>query len=111
MNRRYYLNNVIWGVIGFCVFGYIWIFRSDVSGWPLMGLILAALLSAILFPLAKKAVEDVALAYTEKKFWSTGFFVESPGKNGLYALFYLSCFVLSVPLAIVFICFFCKKKH
>lgn len=111
MNKKYYLNNLVWGVIGFCVFGYIWVFRSDLSGWPLMGLVLAALLSALLFPLAKKAVEDVALTYTDKKFWTTGFFVETPGKNGLYALFYFSCFVLSIPLAIMFICVRFKIKH
>ena len=111
MTKKYYLNNLVWGVIGFVLFGYIWIFGSDSPVWRQGGIIFAALLSALFFPLAKKYVEDVTLTFTSKKFWMAGFFVETPGKNGLYALLYFFCFVFSIPLGLIFICVYCKKKH
>lgn len=111
MSKKYYIENLVWGVIGFCVFGYVWFFGSDLSEGGRVGLIFASTLSALLFPFSKKYIEDLALSLTDEKFWKTGFFIETPGKNGLYALFYFFCFVFSIPLGVIFICVHCKKKH
>ncbi|WP_431224244.1 colicin E1 family microcin immunity protein [Serratia sp. L9] len=62
-----------------------------------VGMYLIFGLSAVLFPFAKCLIETLALKYTTREFWSRGLFVETAAKNGLYALYHMACFVVSIP--------------
>ncbi|MBW7982893.1 colicin E1 family microcin immunity protein [Enterobacillus tribolii] len=64
----------------------------------------------LLFPFACFGVEKIALNFTSKKFWTTGFFIDTPGKNGLWTLFYLFCFTFAIPLGGIYFLFQGVKK-
>jgi len=100
MTQKYYLSNIHWGVIifGICVL----LMREDLNE-PLVKLILwLSFFSGVLFPFAKKATEKVALRYSSSEDWTSGSFIETPMKNGLYAMFYLLIFIVTIPLSIIY---------
>jgi len=106
MNKKYYLKNLPWGIF----FLTIYIFSSWGRlhhGYPELVLFI---LSAILFPFSKWIIGSLALKFTSKSFWYKGIFRETAGKNGLYALYYLFCFILSIPLGIISLIYLLLKK-
>lgn len=60
--------------------------------------VIALTLSLLLFPFSRFCIEKIALLFSTKKFWTTGFFQETVGKNGLWAIFYMFCFAAAIPL-------------
>ncbi|HBN9951459.1 TPA: hypothetical protein L3962_000934 [Pseudomonas aeruginosa] len=100
MSFKYYWAKFFWGAFFFVLVAWKGsVFPSLASVNPLV----VAGFSTILFPFSVKLVEDFALKYTEREFWVTGFFSETPAKTGLYAVFYLSCYLFSIPLGMVFL--------
>ncbi|WP_420893556.1 hypothetical protein [Pseudomonas orientalis] len=55
-------------------------------------------------------IEKTALRFTTREFWTTGLFTESPGKNGLYAIFYVCCTILAVPIFGIYLIYIAFKK-
>ncbi|XKU41592.1 colicin E1 family microcin immunity protein [Pseudomonas [fluorescens] ATCC 17400] len=111
MEKSYYYNKLFWGVVCFSISTYLWCFKSGVNGYLLYGYMLLFCVCALLFPFSIKLVENIALTYTSKEFWTTGFFMESPAKNGAYAFFYMLCYVFSIPLSVVYFAHFMLKKR
>lgn len=113
MKIDYYLKNLMWGILffGLSVYNYDW--GSSVTIAP--KLILHPIVSGIntlLFPFSKRLIENIALHYTTKEFWSRGLFMETSGKNGVYAVFYLFCFFFAIPLGLIYLIFsHFKKQH
>jgi hypothetical protein len=101
MTKAFYLKNLVYGALwgGLAAFVYYSGFNQGHS----VGMYLIFGLSAVLFPFAKCLVETLALKYTTREFWSRGLFVETPAKNGLYALYHMACFVVSIPLGLLYL--------
>ncbi|QIC88834.1 hypothetical protein F0336_21310 [Serratia liquefaciens] len=96
MTKAYYWKSQVWGVAYFFIaLYYIYIFQPSVNV-PLS--LVAAILSLLLYPCAKKAIETVALQFTSEAFWHRGLFADTIGKNGVLILYYAFCFVMALPL-------------
>lgn len=101
MTKAFYLKYVIYGSLWGCLAAYV--YYSGFNHGHSIGMYLIFAISALLFPLAKRLIEMVALKYTTREFWSRGLFVETPAKNGLYALYHMACFVVSIPLGLLYL--------
>ncbi|KGA44086.1 hypothetical protein BI323_06360 [Yersinia ruckeri] len=107
MDKKYYINNVGWGVFFLCVFLWqsnTWLENNLILAWSIL------IISTLLYPFSKKLIEIIALIYTKKEFWHKGIFSEDIGKNGLYAIYYIFCFIFSIPLGVLCIIFLSIKK-
>lgn len=101
MTKAYYWKNQVWGVTYFFIaLYYIHIFQANVNT-PLS--LVAAILSLLLYPCAKKSIETVALQFTSEAFWHRGLFVDTIGKNGVLILYYALCYVLALPLGALYL--------
>jgi hypothetical protein len=47
--------------------------------------------------LAKQCIEQIALRYTRTEDWTTGIWMETPAKNGIYAMYYMLLFTIAIP--------------
>lgn len=94
MTKNYYLKNLFWGLLFFCMFLYSWYPDKE----KMIIATLFSLPSSLLYPYAKKLIENIALRYTTREFWSKGLFIETPAKSGAYAIFYMFCFIFALPL-------------
>ena len=101
MTKAFYLKNLIYGLLWCCLAVYI--YYSGFNQGHSFGVYFMFGLSAVLFPLAKRLIETLALKYITREFWTRFFFVETPAKNGLYALYHMACFIFSIPLGVLFI--------
>ncbi|HHR6116721.1 hypothetical protein GKR59_15915 [Providencia alcalifaciens] len=107
MCKEYYLKNIGWGVFG-CIL-FLWLCRGEpTQSYILISVFLIA--SALFYPFSKKAIELVALTFTGKNFWNTGIFANTALKSGIYAIYYMFCFIFSIPIGLIFIIFSLSKK-
>ncbi|WP_442956345.1 colicin E1 family microcin immunity protein [Pantoea sp. USMM078] len=72
-------------------------------------MLLYFIIGCFLFPLSKFTIERVALKYTTRKFWTTGFFADDIGKSGLVAIYWLVVF-LFFPISFVIFAFNLSSK-
>ncbi|CAI1237125.1 MULTISPECIES: colicin E1 family microcin immunity protein [Serratia] len=101
MTKAYYWKSQVWGVTYFFIaLYYIHIFQPSVNV-PLS--LVAAILSLLLYPCAKKGIETAALQFTSEAFWHRGLFVDTIGKNGVLILYYAFCYVLALPLGALYL--------
>ncbi len=98
MTLKYYFRNFFWGWIPVLIL-LIDIVKGSYDDKFLIVFILS-LFSALLFPVAKFNAELFALSITKKQFWKTAFFKDYPSKSGLWAIFYLFCFIFAIPLSV-----------
>ncbi|HHL2560734.1 TPA: colicin E1 family microcin immunity protein [Yersinia enterocolitica] len=108
MDKKYYIKNIFWGFLFFGAVYYQW--NKDPENTKLTILLATAFFSCFLYPLAKKAIEVVALKFTKKEFWHTGFFIETPAKNGLYVLYYGVCFTVAIPVGLIYLAYLISLK-
>ncbi|CAI1546938.1 Colicin E1 (microcin) immunity protein [Serratia quinivorans] len=101
MTKAFYLKYLVYGSLWGCLAAYI--YYSGFNHGHSIGMYLMFGLSAVLFPLAKCLIETLALKYTTREFWTRGLLVETPAKNGLYAMYHMVCFIFSIPLGIVYL--------
>lgn len=108
MDIKYYLRNVIYGLMIFGVGSYI--IRND-TGEPVVRLLIGlSYVSSVFFPFAKKAIETVALKYSTIEDWTTGTYIETPMKSGLYAMYYMAIFAVTIPVAIIYLIYLVSTK-
>lgn len=69
-----------------------------------------SVISFLLYPVSKMAIERFALVYTKREFWSRGIFMETPAKNPVYVLYYLFCFIMAIPAGLIFLIIFLFMK-
>ncbi|CNJ78119.1 Colicin E1 (microcin) immunity protein [Yersinia mollaretii] len=103
MSTKYYLRNLYWGVTGFCITVYFCYLGENKSAADITLYLTLAGISTILYPFSKRLTEKIALFYTKKEFWYRDYFSEDVGKNGLYAIYYIFCFIFSIPLGISYL--------
>jgi hypothetical protein len=109
MTLRYYLSRFFWGFF-FVTASFFSVYSSkgevDITMWSI-----ALVISCFLYPYSIKMVSVLMLMITTPEFWKKGLFRETAGKSGLYAIFYLFCFTVAMPMAIVYFVFFlCGKS-
>ncbi|OPG68514.1 hypothetical protein B1219_30665 [Pseudomonas ogarae] len=102
MDRKYYVTNLVWGVMMFCVCACAWYSLPGKGESVLSKEVLFYGMSAMLYPLSKKFIEDVALGFTSKEFWNKGLFKESTAKNSMYVMYYAFCYIAAIPLSTMF---------
>ncbi|MBE8614795.1 colicin transporter [Morganella morganii] len=99
MNKKYYIKNMCWGWF----IGILFLYSCMESEHKYKYIILFISVVGIgLYPLAKWCVEWFFLKFTTREFWNSGFFMETPGKAGLLAIYYGSVFLLSIPITVIF---------
>lgn len=106
MTIKYYLINILIGLIGVIVLGYGW-FENPHDHQEQLWMLFATV-SCLAFPFARFALESIALRFTSKDFWHKGFFKDDIGKNGIVAIYWVFCFFFAIPLLFVSICFLRK---
>lgn len=67
-----------------------------------IGMYFMLAISALLFSFAKCLVETLALKYTTRDYWSRDCLLR-PGKGCLYAFYHMACFVVSIPLGLLYL--------
>ncbi|WP_158266165.1 colicin E1 family microcin immunity protein [Pseudomonas sp. R9.37] len=111
MKKAYYLKNLL---ISSAILGLgttIWLSTESAYENANLYYIFVAILSTLLFPLSRMITEKTALRFSTRNFWSTGLFTESPGKNGLYVLYYFFCLIIAIPAGGAYLLHIIKKKR
>ncbi|ECZ5471043.1 colicin transporter [Salmonella enterica subsp. enterica serovar Oslo] len=99
MNKKFYLQNICWGwVMGGYILYMSWDydFKYRLLFWGI------SLSGMVLYPVAKWFIENIALKFTPRHFWNSGFFADTPGKMGLLAVYTGTVFILSLPLSLIY---------
>lgn len=110
MTLKYYLHSLLPGFIMFGITLYtLW-------GEPRTALsqilYLLAALCMLMFPFAKRCIEQVALRYTRTKDWTTGMWGENSAKSGIYAIYYMLIFAIAIPQGAGYmVCLAIRKKQ
>lgn len=103
MTKKYYIQNMCWGwVISLWLLYLSW---GDEFKYKTT-LLVIIFTGFILYPFAKWCIEYFFLQFTTREFWNSGFFIDTPGKMGLLAIYSCSTFLLSIPITIIFIFIF-----
>lgn len=108
MSKKYYIYNFFGGLLCFII--HLMIYWDEIKSGDGVVFLFIALINTALFPFSKRLIENIALKYTKRDFWNRGFFMDTPGKMGGVALYYLFCFIFSIPFAIIFITYYYIKK-
>ncbi|WP_410017171.1 colicin E1 family microcin immunity protein [Pseudomonas sp. 5P_3.1_Bac2] len=108
LSLKYYFQRFFWGALGFVLAAWNGSIFSHVL--PVPPLIIDGF-SALLFPCAIKFVENLALRFTSREFWNKGVLIDTPGKSGGYAIFYVFCYVFSIPLGMAYVLCDVLKPH
>ncbi|CAI2539784.1 colicin E1 family microcin immunity protein [Serratia liquefaciens] len=104
MTWGYYFKSIGWALFFLGMVIYDWSQTPEDSKVNL--LLILSLFSFFLYPFSKMGIEVLALRFTTEDFWHRGLFKDTIGKSGLYALYYFFCFLFSIPIGIVYICYF-----
>ncbi|MBQ4924271.1 colicin E1 family microcin immunity protein [Citrobacter sp. Cc139] len=99
---KYYLKNSVWSVIVIGVFLYAWINNPDNTLSFL--LLLAICINSLLFPFSKYIIQRNALLFSKKEFWQRDFFINPTG-GSLVVIFEFFCFILAIPVCLLFLIF------
>lgn len=111
MTWGYYLKNIGWALFFLALLIYDW--NKDPEEKKMQALLIMSVPSSILYPFCKIGIETLVLRFTTKEFWHRGFFKDTSGKSGLYALYYLFCFVFAIPIGLLYITYLIgfKRPH
>ncbi|WP_371916687.1 colicin E1 family microcin immunity protein [Pseudomonas sp. QC2] len=107
---KYYFRNLIISVGIFILFFTNWFGGETFVERTNPIFLTLGVCSTFLFPFSRMIIEKTALRFTTPEFWTTGLFTESPGKNGLYAIFYVVCTILAVPICGIYLMYMALKK-
>ena len=99
MTQKYYLQNLLLGALLAAIFFYGWYEHND----RFAAVAIFSAVNAVFFPLSRLLLESVALKYTRRDMWLRGFFVETPAKSGLYAIYFLFLFIFALPFALIYV--------
>ncbi|MGQ5716846.1 colicin E1 family microcin immunity protein [Enterobacter cloacae] len=108
MTLKYYLGNFYWGLVLFGIIAFVW--HDEPQTTTMKTFLGLALLSGLIFPFAKRAIERIALKYSTTEQWTTGFYTETPMKNGLYAVYFMLIFVAAIPVGVIYLLYLAVSK-
>ncbi|ELY5941296.1 hypothetical protein SNN83_004470 [Cronobacter malonaticus] len=104
----YYFRNIHWGLIIYFIALYL--MREDLDQPDVKMLLSILLINSLLFPFAKKAIEKLALKFSTRESWMTGFYTETPMKNGIYAIYYMVIFIVVIPVSVACLLYSLTRK-
>jgi len=108
MTLKDYLRHFIWGAVLFGIIVYtLW---DKPRTETIEGLYLLAACCMLLFPFAKQCIEQIALRYTRTEDWTSGIWIETPAKNGIYAMYYMLLFTIAIPLGAGYVIYLAVSK-
>lgn len=111
MTCKNYLKNLFIGLLFMAILVYGFGFREPLLQGNERAIFIAlSFLSCLLFPFSRQAIEVVALKFTTRESWNTGFYQESPAKNGLYAFYYGFCFIVAIPIGCLYLIYLLVLK-
>lgn len=108
MTLKDYLRHFLRGAILFGVIVYILWDRPQTE--IIESMYLLAVCCVLMLPFAKHCIEQVALRYTRPEDWTTGIWVETPAKNGIYAMYYMLLFAIAIPLGTCYVIYLIVSK-
>lgn len=108
MTWSYYFKNIGWAIFFLAL--VIYDCNKNPENNKMQLLLAVSIPSSLLYPFCKIGVETLALKFTKKEFWHRGLFKDTSGKSGLYALYYLFCFIFAIPIGISFIIYLLAFK-
>lgn len=98
MTIKYYAYNMFWGY--FMAASILYLSHGD-NEPRVIALQILSSVSALLFPYSKFLMENIALKYTNKEFWETGFFKDGVPKTYLITLYVIFTFITAIPLGVI----------
>jgi uncharacterized membrane protein len=105
---KYYLKNIHWGLI---IFGIaVYLTRDDFNEAKTKIFLVISFFNCLLFPFAKRTTEMLALKYSTRESWSTGFYTETSMKNGVYAIYYMAVFIAAIPASVAYLLYLLTRK-
>lgn len=104
LEKNFYLKSFIVGLFIFCM--SVSVFKSDDKAAIY---ILICGVNALLFPLAKRAIENVVFRFTGKTFWGTGP-LKTAASQGGHVLLWAFYFVFAIPLGALYLIWLYLKK-
>lgn len=107
MNKKYYKNNISWGITIFVI--NIFILRKDISNHYLN--LAFFTVNTLLFPFAKFTVENIILKHPLRVFKTEIFLKSNVAKYRLYALCYFFYFIFAIPFTLFFIIYWYFMKQ
>jgi uncharacterized membrane protein len=98
MDRTYYFKNLLISLALLAISIFTWFHNNTSSRQENLYFLLIMITSTVLFPFSKRLIERFFLSFTSPAFWTRGLLIENPGKNGLYAIFWILCIASAIPL-------------
>lgn len=111
MTKSYYWKSQLWGIPCFLAFLYNAFKFHERFNLNIVICVIIAILSLILYPCCKFGIEALALHFTSREFWHRGLFVETIGKNAIYVLYYMLCFLIALPVGLLYLIISLSKKR
>lgn len=105
MEKSCFFKNLVIGLVMFFICAFV--SRADDNA---VVVFIVAGANALLFPFAKRAVENIVFRYIRKNFWSLGP-VLTGAANGGYTLVYGFYFVFAIPIGLLFLISLYIKKR
>lgn len=103
---KYYLKSIIPSCIILGVFYFGWKDNPDNSRMTYA--LIGCVISAVLFPFSIQIIKNTALTFSREEFWQADFFTNPVG-GSLVAIFELFCFIVSIPVCILYLLFILIK--
>lgn len=110
LNKKYYLNNLLISLSLLALGLTVWFYNEPLYEAVNLSYLAISFCSALLFPFSRKFIEDTCLRFTSREFWTTGLLTESPGKNGLYVIYFFICMATAIPFGGVFLIYLGMKR-
>lgn len=99
---KYFLKSIIPSGIILLVFYFGW--KDNPDNARMIYAFIGCVFSAVLFPFSIQIIKKAALTFSREEFWQTDFFTNPVG-GSLVAIFELFCFIVSVPVCILYLLF------
>ncbi|QHM74072.1 colicin E1 family microcin immunity protein [Mixta intestinalis] len=111
MTKSVYWKSQLWGIPCFLLSLY-YVFRfHERFNLSTELCVIIAVLSLILYPFSKSGLEKLALQFTSREFWHRGLFVDTVGKNPICVLYYMLCFVIALPVGLIYLIIGLRRKR
>lgn len=104
---KYFLKSLVPSCIILGVFYFGW--KDNPDNTRMTYAFIGCVVSAFLFPFSMQIIKKTAFTFiTSAKIWQTDFFTNPVG-GSLVAIFELFCFVVSIPVCIIYFLFLLVK--
>ncbi|MGR4975815.1 MULTISPECIES: colicin E1 family microcin immunity protein [unclassified Pseudomonas] len=110
MNKKYYFSNLLISLSLLALGLIVWFYKEPLYETTNLFYLITCLCSTFLFPFSRKLIENTCLRFTSREFWTTGLLTESPGKNGLYVIYFFICMITAIPLGGSFLIYLGLKR-